>query len=216
MTDLDFLPPQYHLARTDRQGRRRLIWLLVTLVVAMVAWMHAHAAIQGKLERQISEVDQQRTQVRIHRVRAEQLASQWARLKEREALMGLLVERISFAGVLASLSRAAPDSVVLHDVKYEALPGVRRTSPGAGVPAPTDRAGPGSTTRPSGPVAPALTVTGLAADAAHVGALAAGMSADPVFQEVTTQIGKTSIVAERRAVPFEIACRLHPEWEARP
>ncbi|MFO0973507.1 MAG: hypothetical protein U1A27_08730 [Phycisphaerae bacterium] len=205
MIDFDFLPPEYHHRRDERRRLRRCAALVGVMLLAMGGWIGAHAAAMRRATRLLADVEQQRSQVQIHRVHLEMLTQERDSLAAREKLRALLEDEASFSVTLAALSRALPAGVALTELEF--------TRPGA-----TTQPAETRTDRP--PVPPAATqparldllplviCRGVGSDVTAVSDFAAGLAGSAFFADVSTRERPAPPLHGRHGDGFELSCRV--------
>ncbi len=239
MTDLDFLPPQYHRARAGRRLLHRHAALFGLMLLSMLAWVQTSTLRTRRADAAVNEMQVQQVQVGGHRVAMESICQKRDDLLAEERLGTWLDDRVSWVVVLAELSRVQPRGVVLDEVRvghdtdgqrsmdhvsggrcccdscWTPEEGKVTISPGGGgsrllePPKPPPSAG--APIRAPDRRRARVILCGRAAEAPHVSDYAAGLTASRYFVDVLTLLVDRPPDRRLPGVLFQIELCIHPQ-----
>jgi hypothetical protein len=220
MKDCDFIPADYHQARTLHRAVRTRAAMIATLLCLMGIWVVAHQREVASAQAMLADVAAQRNQVDIHLALREQMEKQRQGLLDQRRLLDHLAGETRLVAVLSDISRRLPETVVLTDLNAQ-LPGMEvfaRLPAAPGTPPPAATAGPAPVAAqaptPATPRPARLTLGGVAAAAPEVIRLAAGLEDSPLIDRVQMQSQQTSRWAGRVVEKFVLTCDLAEQRSA--
>jgi Tfp pilus assembly protein PilN len=217
--DCDFIPADYHAARTVRGAIKLRAGCVGTLIAIMGLWMVAHHHRVESAKAMLPEITRQQEQLAIHLAKKAAMEAERADLRDHQRLVKELKDQASLVLVFSDISRRMPETVVLTEVLADcpslARFGIEIDPPRPEEPPPTGGKRP---VPPSEPLAPKpkenpaanarLTIKGIAVDNPDVVRFAAALETSPLFDRIQMEVKGPTVWSGRRAQLFELTCEL--------
>ncbi|HVP11666.1 MAG TPA: PilN domain-containing protein [Phycisphaerae bacterium] len=217
--DCDFIPADYHAARTVRGAIKLRAGCVGTLIAIMVVWVVAHHHRVATAKAMLPDITRQQEQITIHLAKKAAMQAEQADLRDHQSLRELLEDQPSLVLVLSDLSRRMPDTVVLTEVSVDCPslaqfateidpPKAQEPQPPGDRPPPSPSAPNTPKTKENPPPKARVTLKGIAVDNPDVVRFAAALETSPLFDRVQMEVRGSIVWAGRRAQLFELSCGL--------
>ncbi|MCB9865263.1 MAG: PilN domain-containing protein [Phycisphaerales bacterium] len=204
---MDFRPDWYVASLAERAGARLHVSGLIAVACLLVVWWadatarsRADTVAVAKLATALEAQDPMVAQMN-------RLDQEVSRRQSDLALWHNLDGGLPVAALLAEISHLAPPSLTLRAMVLDRPP---RMAPQVTVA--SKAAGKPVEKTPPAPTESVLELTGWAASGQDIANFVSGMSASPLFAEVTLGYERSETVAQRVVVAFKIVCVM-PEFE---
>jgi len=220
MIDCDFIPSDFHDARTIRNAIRRRAAAVGALLAIMAIWLVAHFHQARSAQAMLNDVASQEQQLALTADIKAEMESERARLARHQALLAQLEGHVSLVLVLSELSRRLPITIVLTSVEinhpmFAAFARLDPSVPQSPHPDNSSAAHRNGSARDSAtPNVAWLRITGVSARKPDIVTFAAALESSPLFDRIHLQVDKPVAWAGRRGESFEMACHLRKQLES--
>lgn len=226
MKDCDFIPADYHAARSMKAAIRLRAACVGALIAIMALWVVAHQHRISAAKAMLPEITRQQEQAAIHLAKKAAMEAEREGLKDRRRLLSELETGVGLVPVFCEVSRRMPETVVLIELSA-ACPSVAEFAVEEQPNRPAEPASPGAKAAPpsltlvtQAPDDRSLTATlllkGIAVDNADVVRFAAALEGSPLFDRIQMDVKGPTVWGGRRAQVFELTCELVGREEGGP
>ncbi len=216
MKDCDFIPADYHEARTLKRGLRRRTVFAAVMMLIMGLWVVVNRHQLSTAAAMLPELESQQRDIAFSLAEKQRLEVQRAELLSNRLLLDKLESKSSLVIVMSDISRRMPGTVVLTDMFIE-RPSLAKFSTSeeeeeAAIEEELDMPRKRRPERREHPIDLSLTselrLTGIAVANPDVVRFAAAMESSPLFDRVQMEITGPTTWNGRRGQKFELTCEL--------
>lgn len=226
MIEFDFIPPDYHAARSRSSAVRVRASLIGVMLMGMSLWVVSNRHELSEANALLAITSQQRQELNQQWAHYEAMEAQRAALIERQERLDLLESRASLVLVLADISRRMPATVFLTELRVT-CPSVAAYVKRKRSPILEEGEPPTETSTGAAPVRyepdPIVTdevarvvLIGVATDTAEAIAFVKQLEESPLIADVQLKQGGPTQAAGRRGQGFEVTAEISNQTQVRP
>lgn len=214
MIDCDFIPADYHQARSLHRAVKLRGMLISAMTALMVLWVVANKHQVSSANAMLTEVISQHDQIGDHLAKKEAMEAEANRLRDHQRLLTQFESHASLVVVMSDISRRLPDAVVITQVQYR-CPSLHQYAQEPTTDKPVQ---PVTASAVSGAVPPALPqpppastelkMTGFASEISEAIKSAAALERSPLMARVQMELKGRAVWAGRQGQSFELTCEL--------
>jgi cell division protein FtsB len=212
MIDCDFIPADYHQARSQQRAIRMRSTLISVLVIIMVLWVVANRHEVSQASAMLSDIEAQQQQLSVHLAKKDAMEAEKNRLRDHQRLMDEFDQRTSLVVVLGDISRRLPETVILTRVSFRSV-SLRRYAPSpkekpaAAATAETAATTPEKQDKMVSTVT-VIIMTAFANEVSEAIRCAAVLERSPLVAHVQMELKGEAVWSGRKGHQFELACEL--------